>query len=74
MAAAHIDDDALEAYSMGRLAEAEAAPLEEHLLVCPECQDRLAGWDEYIAAMRAAMEKLMLPLSQRTHNKAGDVR
>ena len=55
MAAAHIDDDALEAYSIGRLEETEAAPTEEHLLVCTECRDRLVGWDEYIAAKRGAM-------------------
>lgn len=55
MAAAHIDDDALEAYSLGRLGDAESAPVEEHLLVCAECRERLAGWDEYITAMRRAM-------------------
>lgn len=54
MAAIHIDDDALEAYSLGRLADADAAPVEEHLLVCAECRDRLAEWDEYVRAMRSA--------------------
>ncbi|MCL5742619.1 MAG: hypothetical protein M1541_01640 [Acidobacteria bacterium] len=58
MAAAHIDDDALEAYSLGRLVDTEAAPIEEHLLVCAECRDRLTGWDDYIAAMRKAMRAL----------------
>lgn len=55
MAVAHIDDDALEAYSMKRLAEVEAAPLEEHLLICHLCQDRLAEWDTYIRSMQSAM-------------------
>jgi anti-sigma factor RsiW len=58
MAVAHIDDDALEAYSMGRLAEAEAAPIEEHLLVCPLCQDRFAEWDTYIRSMQSAMRRI----------------
>ena len=50
----HIAEDDLEAYSLGRLASAASAPLEEHLLVCEHCQERLAGWDDYLRAMRAA--------------------
>jgi hypothetical protein len=26
----------------------DAAPVEEHLLVCEECRARLAGWDAYV--------------------------
>ena len=36
----HICDDDLEAYALDRLAD--AAPIEEHLLVCEECRERLA--------------------------------
>ena len=57
MAIPHITDDDLEPYALGRLAEAQAAPVEEHLLVCEECRGRLAGWDGYPRAMRAALEK-----------------
>ncbi len=39
---------------MNRLSEPEAAPVEEHLLVCEECRARLTESDEYVAAMRAA--------------------
>lgn len=56
MAIPHIDEDGLELYALGRLAEAHAAPVEEHLLVCEECRQRLAEWDTYVAAMRAAMQ------------------
>lgn len=56
MASRHISDDDLELYAMDRLTEAEAAPVEEHLLVCEGCRERLAEWDEYVRAMRAAME------------------
>jgi hypothetical protein len=52
MVARHIDDDALEAYSLGRLAAVE--PAEEHLLVCADCRERLAQWDEYVRAIRDA--------------------
>ena len=54
MTTLHILDDDLEAYSLGRLAAAATAPAEEHLLACADCRDRLARWDEYIRAMRAA--------------------
>jgi anti-sigma factor RsiW len=55
MAPKHIDDHVLELYSLDRLAEPYAAPVEEYLLVCGKCRERLAGWDEYVRAMRAAM-------------------
>jgi anti-sigma factor RsiW len=54
MASRHISDDDLELYALGRLDESDAAPVEEHLLTCAECRERLAQWDEYARAMRAA--------------------
>ena len=54
MAIYHTADDDLEAYSLGRLSAAASAHLEEHLLGCTGCLDRLAGWDEYVGAMRGA--------------------
>jgi anti-sigma factor RsiW len=56
MTTLHILDDHLEAYSLGRLAAAATAPAEDHLLGCADCRDRLARWDEYIRAMRAACQ------------------
>jgi anti-sigma factor ChrR (cupin superfamily) len=50
--AAHIDDETLERYAMKQLPETEAAPVEEHLLVCHHCQDRLAEIDRLLAALR----------------------
>ena len=58
MATYHTADDDLEAYSLGRLSAGASAPLEEHLLGCTSCLDRLAGWDEYIGAMRGACRTL----------------
>jgi anti-sigma factor RsiW len=57
MAAPHIDEDDLELYALGRLAQAQAAPVEEHLLVCETCRARLAEWDGYTRAMREAMRR-----------------
>jgi anti-sigma factor RsiW len=34
-----------------------SAPVEEHLRVYGECRERLAAWDEYVAAMRAAIPR-----------------
>jgi hypothetical protein len=48
----HITEDLLERYAMGTLPEAEQVPLEEHLLVCAFCQDRLQIEDDFIAGLR----------------------
>jgi anti-sigma factor RsiW len=69
MTAYHMVDEDLEAYSLGRLPAAASAPLEEHLLGCTGCQHRLAGWDEYSRAMRAACRALGASSRART---AGD--
>ena len=53
----HISEDTLELYSMGRLGEVEAARLEEHLLVCEACRERLELDDEFIATLRQAVEE-----------------
>lgn len=50
----HIPEDVLERYSMGLVGDEEAAPVEEHLLVCVDCQDRLQTTDEFVLAMRQA--------------------
>jgi anti-sigma factor RsiW len=54
MAPPHISDDDLELLALGRLPESATEPAEEHLLVCGGCQPRLADWDTYVRAMRAA--------------------
>ena len=41
----HLGEDQLESYSIGTLAERDAARLEEHVLVGESCQQRLAGSD-----------------------------
>jgi hypothetical protein len=53
----HISDDSLEQYAMGTLPEADLGAVEEHLLTCGNCQDRLKVTDNYVAAMRSAMKK-----------------
>ena len=64
MAASHISGNDLELYAMERLPESDTAPVEEHLLVCEECRERLAGWDAYIRAVRKATEVRRSPSSR----------
>jgi hypothetical protein len=51
----HVPGDTLERYVMNRLPESELEPAEEHLLICPQCQDRLEARIEFVTAMKAAM-------------------
>ena len=43
---------------MGRLREADACPLELHLLLCRRCRRRMARTDDFIRAARSAMRRL----------------
>ena len=54
----HIPDDLLEEYAIGRLPGIDCAPVEEHLLICPTCQNNLTKTDEYIRIMRAVLARL----------------
>jgi hypothetical protein len=47
----HFDEESLELYAFGRLAEARAELLEEHLLICEECRARLDATEQYIKVM-----------------------
>lgn len=39
MYTAHLSEEIIERYAMGKLDECELAPAEEHLLVCQQCRD-----------------------------------
>jgi predicted anti-sigma-YlaC factor YlaD len=45
---------AVAANAIRTLPAPESECLEEHLLICSECRDRLESTDEYVAAMRSA--------------------
>jgi len=53
----HMTDELLELYSLDRLSGADLERIEEHLLVCPECQERLKDTDAFVKAMRGALEE-----------------
>jgi anti-sigma factor RsiW len=50
----HVSEDDLDLYAMRTLPAAQSERLEEHLLICSECRDRLQTMDEYVAAMKSA--------------------
>jgi hypothetical protein len=51
----HYPDDVLERYAMGKLSSLDYVPLEEHLLICTDCQTNLLAVEDYILIARAAL-------------------
>ncbi len=54
----HASEDDLELFCLGRLPSLETEMLEEHLLVCPDCQDRHRETEDYIRALKTAAAEL----------------
>src|SRR5213592_3377080 len=50
----HPQDETFELYALGRLQEPELGQLEEHLLVCDGCQDKLDEATEFVSVMKGA--------------------
>ncbi len=50
----HFSPDVLELYALGMLSIRRFADLEEHLLICPQCQTQLEAADTYISVVRYA--------------------
>ena len=53
----HVDVEDLESYSIGTSSPADSTRIEEHLMVCECCQDRLQETDDYVLAVRKASLK-----------------
>jgi hypothetical protein len=51
----HPSEDVFERYCLGTLPVAEVEALEEHTLVCGECQDRLRETERYVKTMQSAL-------------------
>jgi hypothetical protein len=52
----HPDDESLEKYLLGSLDQDEAKQIDEHLLVCQVCIDKVRKLGDYIQTMRKALE------------------
>ncbi len=66
---AHRTDEQLELYAMGRLSESEHARIEEHLIVCAACREKLEGIGDFALGMRAAGEQLADPQSSEAGSR-----
>jgi anti-sigma factor RsiW len=62
----HIQEDQLDRYAMGTLPQESLAGVEEHLLVCPVCQNRLVEADQFLQAFRSAAAQLNRAPARRT--------
>ncbi|MGQ9918643.1 MAG: hypothetical protein ACUVS7_14615 [Bryobacteraceae bacterium] len=54
----HISDEDLELYCLGRATNEQLAPIEEHLLVCPECVERVQALLAAIDTLREALRRM----------------
>jgi hypothetical protein len=54
--AGHPEEDVLEQYAMGKLNEPIVESIEDHVLVCASCQDRLDFTETYVSSMRSALK------------------
>jgi len=54
----HPSDEVLEQYAAHSLPEPALAEIEEHLLLCSKCQQRVEEIDAYVSAMRGAAKRL----------------
>jgi len=54
----HVGEADLESYSMHALSREESAHVEQHLLICGTCRERLVEADDYVAAMKDAARDL----------------
>jgi hypothetical protein len=70
----HPDDEALESHVLGQARGAKLARIEEHLLVCAECQERLADLEVFTGAMREAAGQVLTTLGYLHATDEGPVR
>jgi hypothetical protein len=67
----HIDDDSLELFALGRVSHVEVVAIEEHLLVCPFCSQRLQRIAEFAMVARHALGVMATELIATHRTKDG---
>ena len=67
----HIDKDELELYILNQLPERRAEAMEEHLLVCPECQSACRAEDQMMPAATQALNLVEELLVEVHHTEDG---
>ena len=69
----HVDDSSLELYALGRASSFEVVAIEEHLLVCAQCRERLQSEAEFATIMREAARIIATELIATHRTKDGFV-
>ncbi len=54
----NISEEFLEAYILARFETEETVAFEDHLLLCPTCQDRVVAMGEHVLALKAALSEI----------------
>jgi predicted anti-sigma-YlaC factor YlaD len=67
----HIEEEKVEGYVMGALAEDAAADVEQHLLVCEACRDRVTEAEAYVLAMKRTTPRMAPHESSTETNRSG---
>jgi hypothetical protein len=70
----HVDENLLERYAMQTATPEEVTVIEQHLLVCGVCCDRLALTEEFISAFRAFCGDQKRPIALTHHTSSGRTR
>ena len=50
----HFEDEVLEGYVLGTLSPVQAEELEEHLLICEGCRERVDSMSDFVQSISAA--------------------
>jgi hypothetical protein len=53
----HISEDILELYALNRLPDALLPPVEEHVLICEECRQRLHTVDVFVSTLKTTLRR-----------------
>jgi hypothetical protein len=61
----HLSEEELEQYVNGQLHSSEILPLEDHLMICTVCQERLDGVEDFAVGMKEALGELPKPVLKR---------
>jgi hypothetical protein len=61
----HGTEDQLELYARGRLPESELPVLEEHLMICTDCREKLDEIGDFALGMQEASSKAAAPQTKR---------
>ena len=72
----HMQPEEVDQYSLGDFSAAEAAPFDEHLLICDQCRAKVEANDVFVGAMRLAAGRIRgkpsrVRTRKRSQSKAG---